>query len=272
MNDIFQEDKFTPVKGLIRRYTDRVLMELTLKCPVECEFCYRKWKKEECRKELTKKDIDNMFDYIIKNKNINEIILSGGEPLIVLNLMEYVFEKVRLLDQIRIIRIHTRAPITAPKLVSKRFLDILKYKNNNKIVYLSLHVNHINEINKEVEMAIKKIRQTGVILYSQSVLLKDFNDSITDLKNLFGKLIELGVRPYNIYQCNKIKGLEKYMVPTKKAVGIMTELRKTISGFCCPNLIIDVPGNANKIVAPLFFWEVKLDYLFDFSGNKVEIG
>lgn len=270
MNDIFEEDKVTPVKGLIRRYEDRVLMELTLKCPVECEFCYRKWKKEQCRRDLTKKDIDNMFDYIIKNKNINEIILSGGEPLIVLDLMEYVFKKVELLDQIKIIRIHTRAPITVPKLVSKRFLNILKNKNN-KIVYLSLHVNRVDEINKNVELAIKKIRQTGIILYSQSVLLKGFNDSVIDLKNLFNKLIELGVRPYNIYQCNQIKGLEKFMVQTKKAIEIMTELRKIISGFCCPNLIIDVPKNANKIVAPLFFWEVKLDYFFDFNGNKVRI-
>jgi lysine 2,3-aminomutase len=249
MKDIFKENKVTPIKGLVRRYKDRVLIELTLKCPVECDFCYKKWKKEKYQKELTKRDIDKMIVYILEDKKINEIILSGGEPLLVLGLMEYIFGKVRLLDQIKIIRIHTRAPITVPKLVSKKFLDILRMKIN-QVVYLSIHVNRVDEINKEVEIAIQKIRKTGVGLYSQSVLLKDFNDNVEDLKNLFSKLIELGVRPYNIYQCNKIKGLEKYMVTTKKAIEIMTDLRKMISGFSCPNLIIDVPGNANKIVAP----------------------
>jgi len=270
MKDIFDEDKITPVRGLIRRYKDRVLIELTLLCPVECDFCYRKWKKGQCREKITIEDIDNMVKYIIENKEIKQIIFSGGEPLMKLGLLKYVFKKFSQLDQIKTFRIHTRAPITAPNLITKEFLDILndKYK---QIVYLSIHVNHFNELTPIVESAIKKIRQTGVILYSQSVFLKGINDSIEVLEKLFSRLIELGVRPYNIYQCNRIEGIEKYIVPIEKEIEIMTELKKKISGFCCPTLIIDIPGNGNKIPVPLSFWEINLKTVRDFEGNLIKI-
>ncbi|MDD4937721.1 MAG: KamA family radical SAM protein [Candidatus Shapirobacteria bacterium] len=270
MKDIFQEDKLTPIKGLIRRYKDRVLIELTLSCPVECDFCYRKWKKGQCREKITIEDIDNMVKYVVKNKEIKQIIFSGGEPLMELGLLKYAFKKFSQLDQIKTFRIHTRAPITVPEMVTEDFLSILndKYK---QIVYLSIHVNQFNELTPTVESAIKKIRQTGVILYSQSVFLKGINDSVKDLKKLFSKLVELGVRPYNIYQCNRIKGIEKYIVPIKKEIEIMTELRKKLSGFCCPSLIIDIPGNANKIPTPLFFWGVNLKTVKDFEGNLIKM-
>jgi lysine 2,3-aminomutase len=269
MKDIFEEDKITPVKGLIRRYKDRVLLELTLKCPVECDFCYRKWKKGQCREKLTNNDVDEMVKYVLKNKEIKEIIFSGGEPLTEISLLKYAFDKFSQLDQIKVFRIHTRAPVTAPKLVSKSFLNIFENKYK-QIIYLSIHVNHFDELNSEVESVIKKIRQTGVILYSQSVFLKGINDSVKDLEKLFSRLVELGVRPYNIYQCNRIEGIEKYIVPIEKEIEIMTELRKKISGFCCPNLIIDIPGNANKIPAPLSFWKTNLKMVKDFEGNLIK--
>lgn len=269
MKDIFFEDEFTPVRGLIRRYKTRVLIELTLKCPMDCEFCFRKWKKEEKREDLTQKDIDKIVEYIANNKEITEVILSGGEPLMRLDLLDYAIKKLKVLDQIKIFRIHTRAVITAPLLVSKNFLKILERKYK-QIIYLSVHVNHHKELNPKVEMAIEKIRKTGVILYSQSVFLKEINDSTEVLKKLFSRLVELGVRPYNIYQCNKIEGIEHFIVPLKEEVKIMTELRKEISGFACPTLIIDAPRSANKIPVPLDFWKSKKEFT-DFEGNLIEI-
>lgn len=250
--DIFNEDKFTPIKGLIRRYENRVLIELTLKCPVECEFCYRKWKKEENREVLNKKDVDKIVEYIIQHKEITEVIFSGGEPLMVLDLLDYLIKKLKVLDQIKVFRIHTRAVVTAPLLVSEGFLKILR-QQYKQIIYLSIHINHYKELNSKVELAIKKIRKTGVILYSQSVFLKRVNDSSEILEKLFSRLIKLGVRPYNIYQCNKIEGIEHFIVPLKKEIEIMIELRKKLSGLACPTLIFDVPGSAEKIPVPLNF-------------------
>ena len=266
MKDLFNEDKVTPVRGLIRRYKERVLIELTLNCPVECEFCYRKWKKEEKRETLTKDEANKIVEYISKHREIKEVIFSGGEPLMVVDLMNYLIKKLKKLDQIKIFRIHTRAVVTAPLLVSEKFLKILKQKYKQTI-YLSIHINSYNELNQKVESAIKKIRKTGVILYTQSVFLKGTNDSVEVLEKLFSKLIELGVRPYNIYQCNKIDGIEHFIVPLRKEVEIMTELRKRISGLACPTLIFDVPENANKIPVPLNFWEDKKTIL-DFNGKK----
>ncbi|MDD2483167.1 MAG: KamA family radical SAM protein [Candidatus Shapirobacteria bacterium] len=266
MKDIFFEDKVTPVKGLIRRYHARVLVELTMKCPIDCEFCFRKWKKEENRETLTKNEADKIVEYISKNKEITEVIFSGGEPLMAVGLMEYLIKKLKVLDQIKIFRIHSRAVVTAPLLVSEKFLKILKGKYK-QIIYLSIHINSDKELNSEVELAIEKIRKTGVILYSQSVFLKGINDSVEVLEELFSRLIEIGVRPYNIYQCNKIEGIEHFIVPLKKEREIITELRKRISGLACPTLIFDVPENANKIPVSLDFWEDKKT-IIDFNGKK----
>jgi len=270
MKDIFFEDKCTPVKGLIRRYKNRVLIELTMNCPVDCEFCFRKWKKEEKRETLVKKDIDGIVEYISQNKEITEVIMSGGEPLMVSGLLEYSMEKLKVLEQIKIFRIHSRAVITAPLLVSEKFLNILR-KKNRQIIYLSIHINQYSELNPKVEEVIKKIRETGVILYSQSVFLKGINDSVEVLEKLFSRLVELGVRPYNIYQCNDIEGIGHFIVPLKKEIEIMTELRRNISGLACPTLIIDAPGSANKIPAPLNFWGIKINSFKDFIGKVHQI-
>lgn len=269
IEDIFNEANFTPIKGLIRRYPARVLIELTLKCPVDCEFCYRKWKKRENKEGLSKNDIDNIVEYIVQHREITEVIFSGGEPLMVMDLLDYAFKKLKVLDQIKVFRIHTRAVVTAPWLVSEKFLKILRQKCK-QVVYLSIHINHYKELNSEVELVIRKIRKTGVILYSQSVFLKGENDSAEVLEKLFSRLIELGVRPYNIYRCNRIKGIEQFIVPLEKEIKIMTELKRKLSGLACPTLIYDAPGSADKIPVPLNFWKDNKSFL-DFNNNLIEI-
>lgn len=270
MKDIFNEDKFIPMKGLVRRYKDRALLELTLSCPVRCTFCYKEWKNKLGKPDLNKEDVNKIIKYILKNKEIDQIILSGGEPLMNLEILEYCLNKFGELKQIKTFRIHSRAPVTAPELVNNKFLEVLS-KKYKQVIYFSVHVNQIEELNEKTEEAIEKIRKTGVILYSQSVLLKGINNSVCKLEMLFKRLMEIGVRPYNLYKCNKIKGLERYFITIEEAMTIMTELRKNISGFCCPNLIVDVPGSADKIPVPLKFWKVKMDYFYDFEGNKTKI-
>lgn len=265
MKDIFEEDKISPIKGLLQRYKDRVLVELTFKCPSNCDFCYRKYRRSQSDYELSFEDIDKIINFIANNQKINEVIFSGGEPLLKLDLLDYAMNKLSKLKNIKIFRIHTRAPVTKPELVSKDFLKILN-KKYNQIIYLSIHINSLKELSEHTKESIKKIKDCGVILYSQSVFLKGSNDSVEELKKLFLGLLENGVRPYNIYHCNKIDGNEKYIVPLKKEVEIMTELRKKISGLACPTLIIDVPGNANKIPAPSNFWDVNLKKIKDFDG------
>lgn len=269
IEDIFGEEKITPTVGLIRRYKDRALVELTTKCPVDCEFCFRKWKKDREKQSLTKEEINKIIKFIEKDKNIKEIILSGGEPLFYEDLFIYAFNKIKNLEQIKSIRIHTRAVVTKPELIKDTLLKELE-KNNNKIVYVSIHINHSSELTKECQDAILKLRKAGVILYSQSVFLKDTNDSVEILKELFSNLTYLGVRPYNIYHCNPIKGLEKFIVPLEKEIKIMTDLRKEISGLACPVHIIDALGSAHKIPVPINSWDFDKSIFRDFDGRVLE--
>jgi len=197
------------------------------------------------------------------------VILSGGDPLVNPEGLKYALDCLNKLNQIEVIRIHTRVPIVKPKLLDKKIMDILKLVKN-KPLYLSLHVNSTEEITKEVEEKIWELRKLGVLLFSQSVFLKGVNDSIEELAKLFTKLHHLGVRPYNIYHCSNVEGIEKYRVDLKTERKLMTELKKKISGLAYPALIIDAPGSAEKIPVPLEFWKCEMNSFVNFAGEEIK--
>ena len=238
LEDPLMEQKFTKMKGLVYKYSGRVLIELNNICSVYCNFCTRKretFKKEKW--QLNDEEIENILDFLDKNTEIREVIISGGDPLmspsLLINLLKKIEEKVN----IKIIRIHTRMPITAPKKIDNNVFNFLK--NFKKIVYMSIHCNLIEEITNESIDVFSKFRKVGVILYSQSVFLKGINDSVEKLENLFEKLLELGVKPYYIYRCDSVVGLENFIVPLEKEREIMTKLRERLSGLACPIYVID---------------------------------
>ena len=242
MTDFFEdplmEEKFTKMKGLIYKYPGRVLVELNNICSSYCQFCTRKRKTfVEDKWQLNKKEIKNILDFLDKNEEIIEVVVSGGDPLMSPTLLIFLLKNLEKRNNIKIIRIHTRMPITAPNKINRKIFSYLKkYK---KVVYLSIHCNLVEEINKESIGVINKFKKLGVILYSQSVLLRGVNDSVEKLKKLFEKLLELGIRPYCIYRCDPVFGLEKFVVSFEKEKKIMTELRKTTSGLACPIYVID---------------------------------
>lgn len=238
LKDPLMEEKFTKMKGLVYKYSGRVLVELNNICPIYCKFCTRKretFKKEKW--QLNNKEIKNVLDFLDKNSEIREVIISGGDPLMSPVELIFLLKKIEKLENIKIIRIHTRMPITAPKYIDINIFDYLA--DFKKTVYLSIHCNLAKEITVESIEVFNKFRKVGVILYSQSVLLKGINDSVEKLQNLFEKLLELGVRPYYIYRCDSVIGLENFIVPLKKEKEIMTKLREKISGLACPIYVID---------------------------------
>ncbi len=270
MKDVLFEKKITVMPGVIRRYNNRILWQLTMKCATECAFCYRKWNREEqFLFEMGKNEIDNAIEYIKLNKEINEVVLSGGDPLINLAGLKYSLEKLNDLEQIKVIRIHTRVPIVRPNLINNDVLNILNIVDK-KLLYLSLHVNNVNEINNEVENVILKFRKMGIILFSQSVFLKNINDNLEELEKLFNKLHFLGVRPYNIYHCSDVDGIEKFRVDIKKERHLMTLLKQRVSGLACPTFILDAPETAEKIPVPLEFWDCNMEYFVNFEGKKIK--
>lgn len=252
--------------GVIQKFENRVVVELTLRCAKYCQFCYRKWKVGSKGVVLEKKDLKNIGEILKKNSRINEVIISGGDPLTEPNLLVYFLRLLEKIKTIKVIRIHTRLPIVKPELMSEKLLkQIFKYK---KPVYVSLHVNKADELNKKAIKAIVKLRRVGAILYSQSVMLSGINDSPIVLAALFEKLLSVGVKPYNIYHCNRVKGIEHFIVPLKREVEIMTELKSKISGLAFPTLIVDAPESAHKIPAPLSNWKCDLTEFRDFFGKS----
>jgi len=267
--DPLMEEKFVKTKGLIYKYPKRVLIELNNICPIYCEFCTRKRKTFlEEKWQLTKKELENILIFLEKNKEIREVVISGGDPLMSPKELFFLLKKLEWLENIKIIRIHTRVPITAPKKIDDNVFDFLN--DFKKVIYLSIHCDSVQELNNDNAKILEKFRKTGVILYSQTVFLKGINDSAEKLEELFEKLLELGVRPYYIYRCDPIIGAEKFTVPLEKEKEIMTELRKRISGLACPTYVIDTPMGSGKIPVPLNFWKDKKSFL-DFNNNLFEI-
>jgi len=270
--DPLLEEKYKKVKGLIHKYPKRALIELTLNCASFCRFCTRRREVSDIEKgRLSIQDIERMIDYVKSRPEINEVIFSGGDPLTVPNSLIYALKKFSKLNQIKIIRVHTRVPISDPRLLTREILDTFSKINKQKPIYLSIHFEHPDELTPETIKAINFLRKTGVILLSQSVFLKGINDSYKVLEELFTKLSELGVRPYYIFHCDLVRGIEHFIVPVKREIEIMTKLRKNLSGIAFPFHAIDAPQGSGKIPLPLNFWKFNKSSFKDFHNKRIKM-
>ncbi|NMB92408.1 MAG: KamA family radical SAM protein [Parcubacteria group bacterium] len=255
--DPLKEEKYSPVKGLIQRYSNRVLILLTLNCAAYCRFCFRRRIVSDIQKGfLTETDLNQIINYIKKHPQVNEIIISGGDPLTQPKLLELLLKKIVKLKQIKIIRIGTRLMVSDPQQINSNILRILKLVKKQPL-YLLLHFEHPDELTKETIKAIKKLRSTGAILLSQSVFLKGINDNVVTLEKLFTELLSLGIKPYYILHNDEPLGTKHFTVDFKKERKIMTALRKRISGLAYPAYVYDQPEGPCKVPLPLDF-----DYSF----------
>ena len=270
-NDPLCEDVFTKTKGLVYKYSSRALIELTLECAAYCRFCTRKRKVGEIKKgQLTKNDIEAMLKYVQSQPKINEVVFSGGDPFMAPNLLAYSLNEFSKLAQIKILRIHTRVPVSDPNLVDPKVINAIA-KIKNQPIYLSLHFEHPDEITAPVIKVVSRLRGAGAILLSQSVFLKGVNDDYEVLKELFNRLVELGIRPYYLYRCDPVVGSEHFIVPFDKEIEIMTKLRKELSGIACPTYVIDTPNGSGKIPVPLNFWQFDKKSFTDYNDKEIKI-
>jgi len=265
--DPLLEEQFTPVKGLVHKYRNRALILLTMACASYCRFCTRQRSVSEIKKcQIFPEDLNKMVDYIKNHPQIREIILSGGDPLVVPKTLKMALEKFSSLAQIKIIRIGTRVPVSDPKLVTDDLLSV--FRKVKQPLYILIHFEHPAEITPETIGAIEKMRKAGAILFSQSVFLRGVNDKVEILEELFSKLVEIGVKPYYIFRCDPVKGSEHFWVKPEKEIEIMTELRKRLSGLAYPMYVVDAPNGSGKIPVPLNFWKFERDYYKDFNGKE----
>lgn len=260
MSDPLHEDQDSPVEGITHRYPDRVLFHISNVCAMYCRHCTRKRKVGDVDSIPGRQDIIKGINYIKKHPEVRDVLLSGGDPLMLQDdYLEWILDKLSAISHVEIIRIGSRMPVVLPYRITEKLANLLgKYDN----IWLNTHFNHPREITSESKKALRLLTKAGIPLGNQSVLLRDINDCPRIMKRLVHKLTAQKVRPYYLYQCDLSEGLEHFRTNIGKGMEIMESLRGHTSGFAIPTYVIDAPGGGGKI-------PVMPQYLISWSTNKV---
>ncbi|MDD2279817.1 MAG: lysine 2,3-aminomutase [Bacteroidales bacterium] len=242
--DPLHEDEDSPVPGLTHRYPDRVLFLITDMCSMYCRHCTRRRFAGQKDAALPKDNIDKGIEYIANHPEVRDVLLSGGDALLVSDSrLEEIIKRLRAIPHVEIIRIGTRTPVVLPQRITDDLVNMLKKYHP---IWLNTHFNHSNEITPESAEACAKMANAGIPLGNQSVLLRGINDCPNIMKRLVHKLVMIRVRPYYIYQCDLSMGLEHFRTPVSKGLEIIESLRGHTSGFAVPTFVVDAPGGGGK--------------------------
>lgn len=243
-NDPLCEKDFIKTGPLIQKYNNRALLITSNTCTMNCRFCFRRHFSYE-KKQNVNDLIDAINAHVKNNPNIHEIILSGGDPLTLNNqALEKLLLHLNDIKNITRIRIHTRALISVPEKIDNDFLKILS--KIKKQLFFVLHINHKNELDIDVLSAIKKLQSLKIPVFSQTVLLKDINDNVETLNELFDHLTNNGVIPYYLHQLDKVAGAKHFEVCITKGKNIIKKLREINSGYAVPSYVQELPYKKSK--------------------------
>ena len=245
VEDPLEEGKHSVVPGLVHRYPDRVLMVLTDLCSMLCRHCTRKREWKNGGWVHTDAEIERMLDYIRNHSEVRDVIISGGDPLVLsTQRLEYVISGIRQISHVEIIRIGTRFPVVLPQRIDDELCNMLsKYGP----IWLNTHFNHPNEITPEAARACDKLVRAGVPVNNQSVLLKGVNDTLQIQTKLCHDLLKIKVRPYYLFQCDEVEGTEHFWTSVDAGIKIIEGMRGHTSGLAVPTYVIDLPNGGGKI-------------------------
>ncbi|WP_418792512.1 lysine 2,3-aminomutase [Phosphitispora sp. TUW77] len=260
LEDPLLEDVDSPVPGLTHRYPDRVLFLITDQCSVYCRHCTRRRLAGSTDRAMPKDVIELSLDYITNNPAIRDVLISGGDALLVHDeRLEYLLRRLRQIPHVEIIRFGTRTPVVLPQRITKELCNLLKQFHP---VWVNTHFNHPKEITPEAEHACSMLADSGIPLGNQTVLLKGINDCPYIMKKLVHQLVKMRIRPYYLYQCDLSQGLEHLRTSVAKGIEIIEMLRGHTSGLAVPTYVVDAPGGGGKI-------PVSPQYLISMSDEKV---
>jgi lysine 2,3-aminomutase len=245
--DPIGDDAFTPVEGIVHRYPDRVLLKLVYTCPVYCRFCFRReMVGPNGRPGLTARQREAAYAYIRANSQIWEVILTGGDPLVLpASRLGKVVDALAAIEHVKIIRIHTRVPAVAPERITADMIEA--FKAQGKATYVVLHANHPRELAPAAREACAKIIDAGVPMLSQSVLLKGVNDDAEVLAELMRAFVACRIKPYYLHHADLAPGTGHLRTSIETGQELMRSLRGRISGLCQPTYMLDIPGGAGKV-------------------------
>ncbi|WP_174802745.1 lysine-2,3-aminomutase-like protein [Martelella limonii] len=270
MGDPIGDGTYERAKGVTHRYPDRVLLKPTHACQVYCRFCFRRETVGEPEAALDRAELAEALDYIRGDSEIWEVILSGGDPLVLSDRrLRDLMQALGAIEHVAVIRIHTRAPLVTPERITEDLVSSLKAAG--KTVNIVLHVNHPRELSAEVRLGLARLADGGIPLFAQTVLLKAINDDAETLKSLFRTLVANRVKPYYLHHLDKARGVSHFAVPIARGQALMRTLQGSISGLCLPTYVLDIPGGEGKApIGPSYLEETgDGEYrVTDYRGGK----
>jgi len=243
--DPLAENSDMPVPGLVHRYPDRALLIVTTTCASYCRHCTRKRVAGTRQHSISTKRFQQVTAYLFTHQEISDVIISGGDPLTMsTDALEAILCGLRKIHSIRIIRIGTRTPAVLPQRITDKLTSMLRKSHP---LWINTHFNHPNELTDEAAQACSKLADAGIPLGNQSVLLRGINDNPYIIEKLCRGLIRMRVRPYYLFQCDLVQGVEHFRTPLSRGIEIMEYLRGRVSGLAIPTFVVDAPHGGGKI-------------------------
>ncbi|MCA1438723.1 lysine-2,3-aminomutase-like protein [Ensifer sp. IC4062] len=246
--DPIGDGSHSPVTGIVHRYPDRVLLKAVHVCPVYCRFCFRReMVGPQGLGTLTPAELDAAIAYIEDHSEIWEVILTGGDPLVLSpRRLGEVMGRLGAIDHLKIVRFHTRVPVVEPERVDADLVAALKA--SGKATYVALHANHPRELTPEARAASARLIDAGIVMVSQSVLLKGVNDDPNVLADLMRAFVETRIKPYYLHHPDLAPGTGHFRLSIEEGQKLVAALRGRVSGLCQPTYILDIPGGHGKAV------------------------
>ncbi|WP_372422814.1 lysine-2,3-aminomutase-like protein [Salinarimonas chemoclinalis] len=244
--DPIGDDVHSPVPGIVHRYPDRALLKAVTICPVYCRFCFRRESVGPAHGGLLPEaELEGAFAYLAAHREIWEVILTGGDPLVLApRRLEALMRRLAALDHVKVVRLHTRVPAVDPDHVDAALVAALKACG--KTVYVALHANHPRELGPAARAACARLVEAGIVMISQSVLLRGVNDDVETLASLMRGFVEARVTPYYLHHPDLAPGTAHFRLSIAEGQALVRALRGRVSGLCQPTYVLDIPGGAGK--------------------------
>ncbi len=255
--DPIGDEAHTPVPGVTHRYPDRALLKPTYACAVYCRFCFRRYAVGKGEETLRRGELDAALAYIERSPALWEVILTGGDPLVLSDgRLAEILERLRAIEHVRVLRVHTRVPVVLPARVTDRLVELLagprprsRAEGPRKPAWVVIHANHVQELTPAAEEAIERLADAGLPLLNQSVLLAGVNDTAEAQEALLRRLVELRVKPYYLHHADLARGTGHFRTGLERGQELVRELRGRVSGLCQPTYVVDLPGGHGKVPA-----------------------
>jgi lysine 2,3-aminomutase len=244
--DPIGDNVHSPVEGVVHRYPDRVLLKLVNVCAVYCRFCFRREMVGPGKQMLSARELDTALGYIAAHPEIWEVILTGGDPLVLSpRRLGEAIKRIAATDHVKIVRLHTRLPVVSPDKITPALVRALKAPGAT--TYVALHANHPRELTAAVRAACARIVDAGIPMVSQSVLLRGVNDDAQTLEAMMRAFVECRIKPYYLHHADLAPGTSHFRTSIEEGQALMRALRGRVSGLAQPAYVLDIPGGHGKV-------------------------